>query len=282
MTPAQGRQRACFRHTVRGRAIAPETARHAQQPLPVAPLACVRRIGIRVGQAVVHGTHAGGIRIAEKGQLQRRRSARECEQAVAAGVAGQIDQDIDRILLDQACRLRVVESADVAPGVAVQFSARCGYGRIAVAGDLIKPGLVQRQKRMDKVRRHMLKEIGRHVADAQPALGLPRVGKFAFAPQGIGDAPAPIEMLGGRLIGAGAVGQAECEQQAGARVGVVGLLCQAKAERLHRGGRLAAGHQGQGEVVMQRGIAAIDGERSAIRGDRIVQPGGLVREISEV
>ena len=89
-------------------------------------------------------------------------------------------------------------------------------------------------------------------------------------------------MRGGRVGGAGAIGKIEREQQARARIGVVGRLGQAKAERLHRVGHLAAGHQSQGEVVMQRGIARIDGERRPIRGHRGVQFGGLVREIADV
>ena len=111
---------------------------------------------------------------------------------------------------------------------------------------------------MDEIRRRMPEEISRHIAYAQAALRLGRIGKCRLAPQRIGDAPAPFEMLGGRVLGAGAIGKIEREQQARARVGVIGRLGQAQAERFHPRGCFAAGHQGQGEVVMQRGVAAVE------------------------
>ena len=87
MTFAQNRQSAHLGHPVRRCAVTPETARHIQQTLAVPPR-CPGRVGVRIGQAVIHGAHAGSIRIAEEGKLQRRRFACEHQQAVAAGVAG--------------------------------------------------------------------------------------------------------------------------------------------------------------------------------------------------
>ena len=282
MAQSQGRQNARLGHALGRRAIAPDALRHTQQPLAIAPFAPIRRIGVGIAQAIVHGAHAGGIRIAQKSHLQRRRFARKKQQPVAARVAGQIHQNVDCIALDQGCRLRIVQRADVAPAMPVHAQAGLGYGRIAIAADCIRTALVLLQEGMNEIGRRMSEKIGRHIADAQAALRLGCIGIIVILPNGIGQAPAPVEMLGGGGLGTGAVRKIEREQQTRARIGEIGRLGEAGAKRLNCVRRLAAGQQAQGEVVVQRGIAALERKSPAIRVHRLVQPAGLVRNIAEV
>jgi len=50
-----------------------------------------------IAQEVIHCAQAGAARIADPAELHRRRFAGEGQQAVVAGMAGQVDQDVDAI-----------------------------------------------------------------------------------------------------------------------------------------------------------------------------------------
>ena len=108
--------------------------------------------------------------MADHRQLHRCRPVRKQAQAVAGGMAGQVDQQVNPVTAHQRCRRRVVHGREVAPerGLAAQaFGHRIGTVDVRVAADLEAVVREPVEQRLEEQRDRMLTEIGRDEADAQ-------------------------------------------------------------------------------------------------------------------
>ena len=107
------------------------------------------RIGVRVGQAVIHRTHARGIGVAQPGDLNWRGFAREDQQTIARHVAGEIHEDVHLILPNEIGDLQIRHARDVAPLVRVlpeTGGERVRSKHIRVTEDLDSIAVVAREQ----------------------------------------------------------------------------------------------------------------------------------------
>src|SRR6266542_4690153 len=98
-----------------------------------------------VAEAVVDLGQAGGVGVAEVGDLDGCGFAGEEGQAVARRVAGQVDEDLDGVGGDRVGGVVVGEGGDVAPGVGVgaELVGECVVaGVVGVAEDFELIGVV--------------------------------------------------------------------------------------------------------------------------------------------
>jgi len=125
---------------------------------------------LRVSQQVIHRRHAGGGEIAQPGNLHRRRFPGEHRQARSGGMAGQINQDINRVVMD-ALRQNCVTQA-----YATHPASKCrlhSFGQIIVVrmrdiGKQFNRLRAQRGKyRFQKIAHRMIAQIARHQTDAK-------------------------------------------------------------------------------------------------------------------
>ena len=101
------------------------------------------------------------------------------EQPVVARMRGEIHENIDPVRADDVGELRVAERRDVAPSIHVPaHQAGDGVRRrhVGVRKHFDLPPVVLPEQRQHEARDRVLAKIGRHVAYAQPPLGL---GTFA-------------------------------------------------------------------------------------------------------
>ena len=90
-------------------------------------------IEVRVGDAVIHGRQSGRARVGQVRRLHRRGFAGEHEQAIAAGVHGQVHEDVDVVLANQIGQRYVAHAAGHSPG---------GSGSIERVADRVLPAQV--------------------------------------------------------------------------------------------------------------------------------------------
>ncbi len=81
------------------------------------PGGIVGRVGDRVGEQVVDGREAGGVRVAEIGDTDRYGLLGKQAQAMAGRVAGKVDQDVEPIAPDQFGNLFIIQAVDGSPAL---------------------------------------------------------------------------------------------------------------------------------------------------------------------
>ena len=207
----------------------------------------------KIGDAVVHRRHPGGVHEAEPGGLHRRRAARECEQSIAHGMARQVDQDVDLLAPDQPGQMQVGHRACVEPLIDIAPDA-CAHmvGRAACKhANLEFLAVMKGEHRLDEIGQRMVAQIGRHIAHAQPAAGRKvKLQGRRGARQRVGEAHAPFAECGQGFRRIAAIGA----QQIGAkRIGV--RIVRRDGDRLI--------HQCDGRRVRTHGFEA---NRLAING----------------
>ena len=94
----------------------PRGCGHADQLFAVKFIGYPRRISEGIGDAVVDRGKAGGCGVTEITDLQGSGFAGEKREAVAGGVAGEIDEDVDFLGADQLGDRRIGETDDGVPG----------------------------------------------------------------------------------------------------------------------------------------------------------------------
>src|SRR5207249_814315 len=133
---------------------------------------------LRVRDEVIHGVQPGSVEVAEPRGLHGRGFAREYAEAVAGGVAGEVDQDIDGVACDHPLQPAVVESGGASPNGGAGAHARGPLiGRAGrVAEDFYLLWVVGLQYGREEISDRVRPQIAGDVADAQAAPWIPRVG----------------------------------------------------------------------------------------------------------
>ena len=80
---------------------------------------------MEVREAVIHDGETRRVGTAEVGELNGSGFAGEDEEAVACGVAGQIDEDVDLIRADHVGKILIGDPVVFAPVVDEFFQSRC-------------------------------------------------------------------------------------------------------------------------------------------------------------
>ena len=144
-------------------------ARHQGKLLAVMA-SLVERRDNRVANEIVDVVGAGRTRKTEEGGLHRRRTMGEDAQAVVAGVALQVDQDLDAVGANALCRLAVADlgQVDKASAALEPLTHRAGIFRaVRVQRDLEPTCRKLLEHLRHQVRRRVLVEIGGHEAHTQ-------------------------------------------------------------------------------------------------------------------
>jgi hypothetical protein len=154
------------------------------------------RIGDRVAHTILNRRQPGRERVADLRDLHGRGLLREADHPVAFAVAGQVDQDVDRVAADPPRELRVGKSGRLAPAAGELLE---GLGDVVLAGVVA----VQRDRELLAVEplqqrdQHLgeppAAKVGGHEGDAQPAVGIlvDRGDRRIRVVAGDADAPLP-------------------------------------------------------------------------------------------
>ena len=162
------------------RTVAGEGAREANERFGMKMFGSARGIGQIVDEPVIDLRHAGGVDVAKIADLDGGGSGAEGEEAIAGGVAGEIDEDVDLVDADLLRDLRVFQQRDVAPVVGVVglvgvLLEALGHriteevGAVAENFELLR--VVPGEEVFDEEGHGVLAEVGGDVADAQAARG---------------------------------------------------------------------------------------------------------------
>jgi hypothetical protein len=149
------------------------------------------RVAHGVGEPVIHGLETGRVEVVEPRDLNRRRLESEDAETVVAGMAGDVDQDVDTVVANPL--------GDLVVGRALHHARRDGsHPRecrwrlrcVEVGVHVEAPAVVAAEHGLDE-RRQRGMAIRRHIADAQATLRLGRAlgGHVACGGQ-------PLETLG--------------------------------------------------------------------------------------
>ncbi len=112
--------------------------------------------------------------------MNRRGFAGENQQAVAGHVAREIDEDVDLILPNDVCDLRIRDAHDTAPmrGLFLKTRGeRVRPGNVCVAENLHLSAVMAGQKRLDEKRHRVLVKIRREISDSQAPIRCAVVGE---------------------------------------------------------------------------------------------------------
>lgn len=167
----RGDGRGCFRRRVAEKAI-----RQAHQCLGVQVFRFPCWVGDGIGQAVVHFRQAGGVGVAQIGDLDGGGLSAENPDSGVCRMACEVDQDVDPVRKDDPGGLRVLHGRDVPPLVR-QFlqasSDRVLLRPIGVTDELrVLPGVVPGDRHEEEGDRMVL-EVRRDIADPEPAVWIP-------------------------------------------------------------------------------------------------------------
>ena len=170
-------------------------------------------IGEVIGETVIDGVEAGDRGITQVGHLDRRGLAGEGEEAVAGGVTGEVDEDVDLVFMDGACEAGMVEAGGLAPlvGEGLEAAGRgVGCWNVGVAKHLDLCGVVVGEEGFDEVADGVRAQVGGAVTDAKAAIGgaiigvrSEAIGRSAvrFSPEGVGSAHGLGGLAGDALHG---------------------------------------------------------------------------------
>ena len=163
------------------------------------------RIEVGIGEAIVHGAHAGGTGIGEPGDLDGGGFADVDQWAAVAHVHGEINEDVDFVGADCVANSSVGEEGNNTPDVGVWLNS-CGHliglqhGGVNVNLELLV--IVMGKKCAGKEGLAMVAKIGGEIADAQGAIGGAVIGKWAnFIFERGGELLVPFAVLGEDRIG---------------------------------------------------------------------------------
>ena len=212
-----------------------------------------RRIQARIGEAVAHCTHAGGSGIGQPGNLNGRRPAREQQGPAAGHVHGQIDEDVDAILLNDGGQRLIVQGPHFAPMVGQPLDAPgevIGALHAGIAEYFEGPVVVPREQGNREQRLTMIAEIRRDIADAQPARGR-RVVCVAACREFRGEAVIPPQALFAHRAGLQGL-KAQRVREVAVRRRVARIEFRGLAEAVDRLIELTQILEHAAEVVMQR------------------------------
>ena len=122
-----------------------------------------RRCQLRIGQECIHGGQASGVTVPhEVAHLHRRRLPRKRQQPIARSVPCQIDQNIDAVVPDPLCQIRVAQTDRAAPmigeGMKPLGDRVLGWD-LGIAVQLDGRAIMRRQERLCEQRDGVLAEI---------------------------------------------------------------------------------------------------------------------------
>lgn len=253
-------------------AVAGERRGQADELFGVQRFGLADGIAHGVGEAVVDRGESGGIGITDPRGLHRRGAAREDEEAVVGGVAGEIDQDVERVAADEIGGSVVIEVGEVAPVFGVGAETRgetVGRADVGVTENLEARAVVRGEDGFDEVGDGVVVEIGREVADAEAARAQGGRGerrRGGGEGRGVGRVPAAVlgEKFGGREVGQ----RVEREEEIAVRAGG-GLQGEGGAEVDDGFGEMALGLGEAPEVVVSRGVGGPEAQGFGVGGARL-------------
>src|SRR5450755_1386997 len=121
-------------------------------------------VEIGVSNAIVHRRETRRVQVPQPSYLNGRRLQGEHEQSISAGMARQIDQNVDLALADSLRELLIIQMRDVLPDVSA-FTQAVGYNIFLVAGgieaiDFERNPVMSLQQRLEKSCDCMVAQIG--------------------------------------------------------------------------------------------------------------------------
>ncbi len=208
-------------------------------------------ISNRVGEAVIHDRHSGGVRVSQPSELNRRRLPHKDQQAVLRGVSGHIHQDIDPILPNLGRDVVIPFSLDDMPVVGEFLDAFRHLIRLLQFGiteDLQLFLVVGLEERFKEIRTGVIPEIWGDITDPEPSIRIPvvRVGED-LVPERLAIERVPPEMLLKHLIQG------------------PGLIL-----------------QGEQEIAKRLRVIRLDREHLSVAGDRLIHPALLAQRAPQV
>ncbi len=230
-------------------------------------------IGEGVGQPVVHRGEAGGVGVAEVGDLHGREPPGQHLHPVETRVAGEIDEDVGRVFGDGFENAFAVEPDEVAPDLRVftQALAHRIFGEVVVVEDRREARAVEVcEQRLQKKRHRVGAQVGREKCDAQGSaggLGLARLRAQALGGDVGLDGAAVREVFGEKRLRAEVVAVVEQQEPEAARfvvcwmAGEVGVeIGDGLGEAVLDVERLGAGKEGARVVRLEREHAVVAGD----------------------
>ena len=195
-TPEFDHGRRCFRETIEGpkrdspiplrgershrrrhrrRCKTAECPRQAQERFGAPSFGQSHGINNIVGDSTIHRLKPGRAAIAEIAKLNRRRFEGKCAQSIALRMNRQVNKEVNAVSMDAFGKFIVRQLpgfdpvADRAPHA---VRGRIIVQRIGVTEHFKLAPVVMGEDRLDEKSDGMFAEIGRHIADAQSAVGI--------------------------------------------------------------------------------------------------------------
>ncbi len=169
--------------------VAEEPVGEVDELFGVVGRVCFGRVGESVGDAVVDGLDAGGVRVAQPGCLDGGGFPGEGGEVTFPGVSAEVDEDVDFVAGDLLGELVVVQACDLMPFVG-EGSESVGHrvgsegGGVADVPDVI--GVVAVEDGLEEVGAGVDAKVVGNVADPQGPVGIGSVGVHFACPFGRG------------------------------------------------------------------------------------------------
>ncbi len=197
MTAFQHRQWPDLRRGIKG--VAEKSPGQTDQGLPRILVRVALRVGHRVGEAVIHRTHPGGIRISEPCHLHGRRLLGKDQEAVVCGMPGNVYEDVNPVLPNLFCNLVMIFVKRDVPVMGERLDPLGHLVRLLhfrVAEDFHLGPVMRGEQWLQEVRAGMEPEIRRDIPDAERSVWIRVIGKGPnLFRRGLGMNLVPVEML---------------------------------------------------------------------------------------
>ncbi len=181
-----------------------------------------------VGEVVLHALHAACAEVTDPAALDGSGFAGESGETVTAGMAGEVNQDVDSVCANLVGEGVVGEADDLVPVLKVVAEAlgHRVFEDVIGIGVELKAGLADEmgERRLDEVRHGVDAEIGGDETDLQGSFGITKVGvREPAGAQRRLEAFADTKMLSEERLRGGVGVVAEAEEQVGVRVHLLGI-----------------------------------------------------------
>jgi hypothetical protein len=202
---------------------------------------------------------------------------------VARGMPGKVDQDVDAIGADAIGGGGVAHPDNVSPGGGAGLQALgdvVGLLDRGITCDLDGAGIVRGQQRLGEIGDRVLAEIGRHIADAQPAV---RVAIDLVTQHGDAFLPpsAAAVSLGERCRRNAGIVIAE-KEEIGETPAVIRIECECMLESRRRIGEPALVAERNTEIGIRIGIAGLQPNRRLAGRDGLAEVPDQEQGVAEI
>ena len=241
--------------------------RQAHERLGVQGVGETGRVGYVVRDAKAHPAHAGGVEVAQPGDLHRCRALREGGELRDSRVPAEIDQNVDAVGMDRVGDLRLRTSRHRPPRVGERrhlASEIVGAHRSRIAEHFEGGALVPLDERQAEERHHVIAEVARDITDAQAPLGIPGVAERTEAQRvGALEPRAELHVPAVEGLVRDAFAAIQREELRRLQVQIVGATRARRAIELERLRGAALGEQHAAEPAVCRGMPRFESDRAA-------------------